>query len=100
VIDKLLVYVVENHSFDQMRHQMPYTRSIADRYGYAESYVALTHPSLPNYLAVAGGDTFGVRDDKAPSTHRLSGPSVFGTAVQAGSTARLYAEAMTFSCLT
>src|SRR5436190_13719787 len=30
VVDKLLVFVVENHSFDQMRRQMSYTRSIAD----------------------------------------------------------------------
>ena len=37
--------------------------------GYAKSYTLLTryygvsHPSLPNYLALLGGDTFGVRTD-------------------------------------
>ena len=30
---------------------------------------AMTHPSLPNYLAIAGGSTFGVTDDNDPSAH-------------------------------
>ncbi len=93
-VTKLLVFVVENHSLDQMRDEMPFTARLARRYGYATSYHGVTHPSLPNYLAIAGGDTFGVSDDAAPSAHPLTGPSVFGRAVRAGSTARLYAEAM------
>lgn len=97
-VSKLLVLVVENHSLQQMRTQMPYTARLARRYGYATRYHGVTHPSLPNYLAIAGGDTFGVTDDAAPATHPLSGPSVFGRAVRAGSTARLYAEAMGSRC--
>lgn len=97
---KLLVFVIENHSMDEMRSQMPYLRSLADRYGYADHYTAAAHPSLPNYLAIAGGDTFGVADDDSPSAHPLAGPSVFGEAVAHGSTARLYAEAMPTACQT
>ena len=97
-VTKLLVFVVENHSLQQMRAQMPYTARLARRYGYATRYHGVTHPSLPNYLAIAGGDTFGVRDDAAPAAHPLSGPSVFGRAVRSGSTARLYAEAMGSRC--
>lgn len=97
---KLLVFVVENHSLDEMRTQMPFLRAIADRYGYADRYTAAAHPSLPNYLAIAGGDTFGVSDDDSPSAHPLSGSSVFGEAVDHGSTARLYAESMSSPCQT
>lgn len=97
-VDKVLVLVVENHSLGQMRAQMPYTNSLATRYGYADRYVAITHPSLPNYLAIAGGSTFGVHDDGPPSVHPVSGRSVFGDAVRAGRTARLYADAMTARC--
>jgi acid phosphatase len=97
-VDKLLVFVVENHSFDQMRTQMPYTFGLATRYGYAEDYRALRHPSLPNYLAIAGGDMFGVHDDAPPSSHRLHGPTVFGQVARNGSTAKLYAEAMNSPC--
>lgn len=97
-VTKLLVFVVENHSLQQMREGMPYTSRLARRYGYATRYHGVTHPSLPNYLAIAGGSTFGVTDDAAPAAHPLSGPSVFGRAVRAGSTATLYAEAMSSRC--
>ena len=95
---KLLVFVVENHSLTQMQDQMPFTNGLAQQYGYADHYDAITHPSLPNYLAIAGGDTFGVTDDDSPAAHPVAGASVFGTAVRAGSTARLYAEAMQQPC--
>jgi len=97
---KVLVFMVENHSLDEMRAQMPWTAALADRYGYATAYHAMTHPSLPNYLAIAGGSTFGVQDDNDPSSHPLSGPSVFGRALGTGNTARVYAEAMPGSCVT
>lgn len=97
-VTKLLVFVVENHSLDQMRRGMPFVRGLADRYGYATRYRAVTHPSLPNYLAIAGGDTFGVRDDASPAVHPLAGPTVFGSAIAAGSTAKLYAEGMDTRC--
>lgn len=97
-VTKLLVFVVENHSLQQMRRGMPFVNGLATKYGYATNYHAITHPSLPNYLAIAGGDTFGVRDDASPSSHQISGPSVFGRAIGAGSTAKLYAEAMDTRC--
>jgi len=79
---------------------MPFTNALAKRYGYADHYDAVTHPSLPNYLAIAGGSTFGVRDDDSPAAHPLTGASVFGEAVRHGSTARLYADAMQQRCQT
>jgi len=54
-VTKLLVFVVENHSLQQMRRGMPWLDHLARRYGYATQYRAITHPSLPNYLAIAGG---------------------------------------------
>jgi acid phosphatase len=97
-VSKLLVFVVENHSLDQMREGMPYTYSLAERYGRATSYRALTHPSLGNYLAIAGGSTFGVVDDDDPPAHRITGPSVFSAALAAGRTAVTYAEGMPGNC--
>jgi len=97
-VSKMLVFVVENHSSGQMRTQMPYTRTLAETYGYADRYFALVHPSLPNYLAMVGGSTFGVHDDKPPADHRVHAPSVFRAAKRAGRTARLYADAMSTNC--
>jgi hypothetical protein len=97
-VTKVLVFVVENHSLDQMRAQMPFTFSLAEQYGYATDYRALTHPSLGNSSASAGGSTFGIEDDGDPEAHHLSGPSVFSQAVSAGRTAAVYAEGMPESC--
>jgi phosphatidylinositol-3-phosphatase len=97
-VGKMLVFVVENHAMSTMLDHMPFVRELATTYGYADYYDAVTHPSLPNYLAVLGGQTFGVTDDEPPAVHAASGPSVFGAAIAAGRTAKLYAEGMPGPC--
>jgi hypothetical protein len=77
---------------------MPTLAAAAARYGSATQSFGLTHPSLPNYLAIAGGSTFGVHDDKLPVAHPLSGSSVFGQVLAAGKVAKTYVEAMTSNC--
>jgi hypothetical protein len=77
---------------------MPYLAAQALQYGYATNYTAIRHPSLPNYLALAGGSTFGVTDDGSPASHPIAGPSVFGAALTAGKTARSYQETMQANC--
>ncbi len=85
---KVLVIVEENHSLPQMLAGMPYLSRLATkRYGYAARYLAITHPSLPNYLAIAGGSTFGVTNDAGPATNgRKVGKarSVFDEAIAHG----------------
>jgi hypothetical protein len=41
----------------------PYINSLARRYGLATASYAITHPSLPNYLALTGGSTQGITSD-------------------------------------
>lgn len=95
---KVLVVVEENHTAGSALKGMPYLASLASTYGRASSYQAVTHPSLPNYLAIAGGSTFGVHDDRSPASHHLAGPSVFDRVLAAGRTAKTYAEAMPSPC--
>lgn len=97
-VSKLLVFVIENHSLDQMRRDMPKTFKLAQQYGYATNYRAIAHPSLPNYLSIAGGSTFGVTDDADPAAHPITGPSVFGQAIRSGRTATIYSEGMRGRC--
>ncbi|MFN8193748.1 MAG: alkaline phosphatase family protein [Nocardioidaceae bacterium] len=99
-VGKLVVVVVENHSLSQMRAAMPRMSGFAERFGYADHYDAITHPSLPNYLAMAGGSTFGVTNDKPPSVNGVRATSVFGQATAAGRTAGLYADGMPTVCAT
>jgi hypothetical protein len=97
-VTKVLVVVEENHSLDQMSAGMPYTFGLAKRFGYATHYTAIRHPSLPNYVAIAGGGTFGITDDAPPADHPIHAPSVFGRAIASGHTAALYAEGMPRPC--
>ncbi len=97
-VTKLLVFVVENHSLDQMRTDMPYTAALGKQFAVATNYRAVTHPSLPNYLAMTGGSTFAVADDGPPSSHPINQPSVFGQALSLGRTAKEYAEGMPANC--
>ncbi|MDX6324760.1 MAG: phosphatidylinositol-3-phosphatase [Nocardioidaceae bacterium] len=97
-VTKLLVFVEENHSLAEMRSGMPKTFALAQKYGYATSYDAITHPSLPNYLAITSGRTHGVTNDDPPSTWQLKGHTVFSRAISAGRTARVYLDAMPGRC--
>jgi acid phosphatase len=94
----VLVFVVENHSSDEMRTGMPWVARLGDRYGHTTAYHGITHPSLPNYLAIAGGSTFGVTDDGDPSVNQAAAPSVFGRALAAHRTATVFADAMGSRC--
>jgi phosphatidylinositol-3-phosphatase len=97
-ITKVLTFVVENHSLAQMKASMPYVYRLAKKYAYADHYQAVTHPSLPNYLAMASGGTQGVTDDADPAAHPLGGQTVFDQALALGRTATVYADAMTTRC--
>lgn len=97
-VTKVLTVVEENHSIAQMKSGMPYLYSLAKRYAYASDYAAIRHPSLPNYLAIAGGSTFGVTDDTYPSAHPLAAKTVFGQAKDRGLRAATYAQSMTSKC--
>ena len=81
---------------------MPHLAVWADKFGQATNYSAVAHPSLPNYLAIWGGSTFGVTSDCSVGSAGCtpSGPSVFGQTLDAGKTATAYQESMTSNCQT
>ena len=95
---KLLVVVEENHTQQSALMGMPYLAGLASTYGRTTAYRAVAHPSLPNYLALIGGSTFGVADDQGPASHQLAGASAFDRATTVGRTAKTYAEAMPANC--
>jgi hypothetical protein len=61
----VVVIVMENHEYGQVigNRQAPYTNGLARRYGLATASYGVGHPSLPNYLALTGGSTFGIDND-------------------------------------
>ena len=61
----IFVIVMENKESSQLigSSKAPYLNALAQEYGLATNYYAIRHPSLPNYLALTGGSTFGVTSD-------------------------------------
>jgi hypothetical protein len=87
-ISKLLVIMEENHLLAQVAAGMPYLFSLAHQFGHATDYSAVSHPSLPNHLAITAGPTFGITSDSDPGNPAVNGPSVFDVALDAGKTPR------------
>jgi phosphatidylinositol-3-phosphatase len=63
----IFVIIEENHTFDQVigEQAAPNFNRLAKEYGLATNFYAEQHPSEPNYIAMLGGDTFGITDDDA-----------------------------------
>jgi acid phosphatase len=59
------VIVMENEEYTNVigSHAAPFINSLASRYALAKDSFAAGHPSLPNYLALTGGSTFGITSD-------------------------------------
>src|SRR5947209_3007168 len=94
----VLVLVLENHSFDQIigSSEAPYLNDLAQRYGLATNYQAVSHPSLPNYLALTGGSTFGINSDCTSCS--VNAPNLADQLEAKGFTWKAYLEGMPSPC--
>ena len=76
--DHVAVIVMENEEFSDIigSSQTPFINALAHRYALVRSMYATSHPSLPNYLALTGGATFGIDSDctdcRVPSATSLA----------------------------
>jgi hypothetical protein len=59
------VIVMENEEYGDVigSRSAPYINGLARSYSLATGVYAISHPSLPNYLALTGGSTFGISSD-------------------------------------
>ncbi len=91
---RIFLIVMENKSASQIlgNPNAPFINHMARTYGYAANYFAVTHPSLPNYVSLIAGTTFGQPSDD--EGQRFPGPSLPDQLVQAGLTWRGYMESM------
>jgi phospholipase C len=71
----VITLVFENRSFPDVAHASPYLNKLAAACGLADNYWAITHPSLPNYIAMTSGHTGGMTDNC--TTCSVSSPSIF-----------------------
>ena len=90
----VFVIVLENTSY-QLALQQPYIASVAKQYAVATSYSSVANPSLPNYLAMTSGSTWGIRDD---GYHRLPASGIGDQLTAAGISWKAYMEGFTGDC--
>ncbi len=96
--------VEENEGFDDVVRggRAPYLGQLIDLGALLTNYHAVAHPSLPNYLALVGGDTFGVtRDGEAVEADKqvaAAHPEIGHELAAAGRSWRAYEEGMSSPC--
>lgn len=90
----VFVIVLENTSY-QLALGQPYIASMAKQYAVATSYSSVANPSLPNYLAMTSGSTWGIRDDLY---HQLPAGGVGNQLTNAGISWKAYMEGFTGDC--
>lgn len=78
----------------------PYLNGLAGSFARASAYSAITHPSLPNYLALTSGTTAGITSDCNPPGGSCldTGPNLAQALDRAGRSWRMYAESMPAPC--
>lgn len=77
----------------------PYLNALAREYASATDDNAITHPSLPNYLALTSGTTAGITTDCNPGDGCLAHvPNITAAIEKSGRSWKMYAEGMPSPC--
>ena len=94
----LIVVIEENHSFGQVigSPAAPFLNRLAAHGTLLTDYHAVTHPSLPNYVAILGGGTGRIRSDCADCT--LAGPTLVDQLEARGISWGAYLEGLPGPC--
>jgi hypothetical protein len=94
----VMVVVFENHGYTQIigNSHARYFNHLAHRYALATRYHAVAHPSLPDYLAMTGGKTFGIRTNCTSCS--ISAVNVADQLEAEGFRWKAYAESMPTRC--
>jgi phospholipase C len=94
----VMVIVFENHGYTQIigNSHAPYFNRVAHRYALATRYHAVAHPSLPDYLAMTAGKTFGIKTNCTSCS--IAAVNIADQLQAAGFRWKAYAESMPSRC--
>src|SRR6266571_4037036 len=97
-LDHVFVIVMENHSYGEIINSSaaPYINSLLPSGALATGYFGVSHPSLPNYLALTGASTFNVTTDC--TTCWQSAANLADSLESAGRSWKAYDESMPSAC--
>ena len=96
----IVIMIFENKEYDLVvgNGQMAYFNLLANSYTLLTQHYAVSHPSLPNYLSLIGGDTFEITDDCDFQDCYINAPSLPDLIEQSGRTWKTYQEEMPTPC--
>jgi hypothetical protein len=97
---RVIVVVMENKDYVQVigSPDAPYVNALARRNALADRYYGVAHPSLPNYLALLGGSTFGIHENCTDCT--IAKPNLVDELERHRVSWRAYMESMPSPCFT
>ena len=101
----VFVIMLENKNSTEIygNSNAPFLNQLAAQHTIADHYFGVRHPSLPNYIALIGGDTFGVDndcpDDIKPCQNKVgNAPNLVDGLEAKGKTWKAYEEDMPNPC--
>jgi phospholipase C len=96
--EHIVLIVFENKEFGSVigNPDMPVYNRLANEYTLLTQFYAVRHPSLPNYIAMIGGDTFGITSDCNDCF--VNAPSLPDLIEASGRTWKTYQEDMPQPC--
>ena len=62
----IFTIVFENENQDNILPVLPFFTTLANENSQAAAYLSSTHPSLPNYIVMMSGSTYGISNDNDP----------------------------------
>lgn len=95
---RVIILVEENTAYSQIigSPSAPFLNALARGGTLLTSYYGVTHPSLPNYLAMIGGSTFGIRSDCTAC--RVNATNLVDQLQAAGISWRAYLQGLPAAC--
>jgi len=92
----IFLIVMENNDYDDIigSSQAPHLNALANQYGLATNYWAVSHPSEPNYVALVGGSTFGIADDNSYTVNAVNQPYLGSQLEAAGLSWKSYQQGL------
>ncbi len=96
--DHIILIMLENHSYSQVigSQAAPFINQLAQQNVLFTHFYAVAHPSLPNYIALASGSTYGIHNDCL--TCYLNQPSLADRIEASGRTWKSYQEGLPAPC--
>jgi phosphatidylinositol-3-phosphatase len=98
--DHIFVVVFENHGYSRIvgRAAAPNFNRLIKQGVLSTAYHGITHPSLPNYLAILGGSTFHITTDCSPATCPVNATNLGSLLSAHGRSWKGYMESMPARC--